>query len=420
MPKKQRADIYDIAIIGGGPAGLALAAGLAPHVGSIALIERSTIASQISTAFDGRTTALAHQGVTLLQRIGAWRELSKHAEPITHIRVADQFSSLKLDFRVEELNLGPFGMMVEQRHLRQSLWTRVQAAKNVTVFEGDAVDALDVSGYQAALSVGGKKIQANLAIGADGRTSPSRQQLGISGFGLTYNQHALICTVEHSLPHNNVALEHFLPEGPFATLPLTSVKGGGERSARGRRPDSAQSQLPAIYRSGIVWTAKPDTVQALLALDESDFITALAENGAGFLGTLKLHTPRAMYPLALQHAASYTAPHFVLVGDAAHAMHPIAGQGFNMGLRDIACLIDLIIEAQNLGLRVDDSHVLTRYEQQRRGDNQRMLIATDLLDRLFSNRSQSLALARQIGISLVDRIGPLRRFFMTQAMGLTS
>lgn len=390
--------VYDIAIIGGGPAGLALAAGLAPHAGRIAIIERGTLAPQMTVAFDGRTIALAHQGVQLLQRIGAWAELSKQAEPINHIRVADQFSPLKLDFKAEELNLGPFGMMVENRHLRHALWSRVKAAKNVTVFEGEAVSALDVTGPLAEVTIGKKSIRACLVIGADGRTSPSRQHLGIDGFGLTYNQHALICTINHSAPHDNVALEHFLPEGPFATLPLKDDKGK--------------------HRSGIVWTAKPETVAALLALSEDDFISALSRNGAAFLGDLSVATPRAMYPLALQHAASYTAPHFVLVGDAAHAMHPIAGQGFNMGLRDIACLIELIVEAKALGLRTDDGYVLSQYETRRRRDNQGMLIATDVLDRLFSNDSQTLALARQVGISLVDRIAPLRQFFMRQAMGL--
>lgn len=391
-------DFYDLVIIGGGPAGLALAAGLAPHVRRLALVEQHAIAPQLTTAFDGRTIALAHQGVQLLNQLGVWRTLQPQAEPIKRIRVADQFSPLALDFDSAELGAGPFGYMVENRHLRAALWARVQAAKNVHLLAGTRVTALEVNGPLARVQAGPHVLNAALVIGADGRTSPSRNQLGIDNFGLTYNQHALVCTIEHDLPHNNVALEHFLPEGPFATLPLTSFAG--------------------ISRSGIVWTAKPATVQALLALPEADFLQVLAKNGAGFLGVRKLHTPRASYPLALQHAHSYTAPHFVLVGDAAHAMHPIAGQGFNMGLRDIACLIDLIINAQALGLRADDAFVLQRYEQQRRRDNQSMLIATDVLDRLFSNHSQMLASARQLGLAAVNAVPPLRRFFMRQAMGL--
>lgn len=402
-----KSQTFDICIIGGGPVGLAVAAALswdavarsAEHARplSVALIEQNDIAPTLTTKFDGRTIALAHQGIELLKCAGVWKELQQHAEPMQHIRIADQHSSLKLDFHAEELGVGPFGFMVENRHLRSALWQQVKKQKNVTVFCPASVKDFSLDGHMASVTLNnGDTINAALIIAADGRFSPSKKKQNISNFGFSYEELALTCTIEHSNPHNNIALEHFLPEGPLATLPLTG------------------------NRSGIVWTAKPDTVKTLLDLDEDDFLQLLAQHGAGWLGDLKLHTPRVSYPLSLQHAHTYTAPHFVLVGDAAHVMHPIAGQGFNMGLRDVACLVRLIEDARTRGLRADDTSVLTQYEMRRRHDNQSMLAATDLIDRLFRSGNPLLKPARKIGLALVDAIGPLRRYFMAQAMGLNN
>jgi 2-octaprenyl-6-methoxyphenol hydroxylase len=403
---------FDIIIIGGGPAGLALAASL-PRDLNIALVEPNPIPPQLTVKFDGRTIALAHQGVELLRSAGVWKELQSNANPITEIRTTDRSSPLHLHFDSAEINQGPFGYMVENRHLRAALWRTVQARKSVTVFTANVVDS-DLSGHMADVTISDTRkasrgavaptakqgaertrhLTTQLVVAADGRASPSRARQQIDSFKITYNQQALVCTVEHTLPHNNVALEHFVAEGPLATLPLTG------------------------NRSGIVWTAKPETITAMLALDDTSFLELLSANGAGFLGDLRMHTPRMSYPLHLQHAHSYTTPHFVMVGDAAHVMHPIAGQGFNMGLRDVACLVRLITEARARGLRPDDASVLTQYERQRRADNQAMLAATDVLDRLFATNAPLIGPLRRVGLAIVNHSGPLRRFFIRQAMGL--
>lgn len=393
-PATKQRNRYDVAIVGGGPAGLTLAATLAQLGLSIALIERAPFPSQLLPAFDGRTTAIAYQGYKLLEDTGLWREMEKLASPINTIRVADQNTRHVLDFDSAELGKGPFGHIVENRHLRHTLLAALRRAKNVTFMNPASVTALDTTGTYATLTLdNGSKIEATLVAAADGRASPIRQMLGIKTFDLTYNQHAIVCTLQATEPHNDLALEHFLPEGPFATLPMQN------------------------NQVSIVWTVKPETADAVMALDDEDFLQALKNAGGAYLGDISLVTGRFRYPLSLKHAARYTAPHVVLMGEAAHAIHPIAGQGFNLGLRDIECLRDLISQAMARGLRVDDASVLHGYEKLRRRDNQRMAAATDVLDRLFSNDIWPVARARQWGLSVVAAIPPLRRFFMRQAMG---
>ena len=260
--------------------------------------------------------------------------------------------------------------------------------------------ALDLNGPLARLTLDdGRIVAAALTLAADGKNSPLRALAGISVFDLSYDQQAIVCVVETAQPHENIALEHFLPQGPFAVLPM--------------RPQGKQNFV------SIVWTVQPDTAAALLTLDEGDFIEAMKQAGLAYLQPLRLAAPRAKFPLGLRHARRYTGQHFALVGEAAHAIHPIAGQGFNLGLRDIALLRRLVIEAQALGLRADDAHVLNGYARQRRHDNQTMVGATDALDRLFSNNVPGLARARQLGLAAVNANGPLRRFFMRRAMGMT-
>lgn len=386
---------YEAVVIGGGPAGLTMAAALA-HLGlTVALVERAPFPPQLLPAFDGRTTAIAWQGYRFLQRIGAWDALASAASPINTIRIADTNSRHTLDFDSAELNQGPFGQIVENRHLRGTLLAYLRARRNVTFYNPASVTALETSGPLAVVTLdNGEKLAAPLVLAADGRGSPIRNMLGIGTFDITYDQHALVCTIKGSAPHRDIALEHFLPAGPFAVLPMQN------------------------NCASIVWSASPAAVQTLLQLPEADFLQALSDAGASYMGDLELVSDRFYYPLSLKHARSYTAPHVALVGEAAHAIHPIAGQGFNLGLRDIECLYDLIAAARARGLRADDASVLGAYERLRRRDNQTMAAATDVLDRLFSNDIWPVARLRQWGLSGVQAIGPLRRFFMRRAMGL--
>ncbi len=405
--KKRSADYYEIAVVGGGLAGLVAAATMAGPLAAkgqqLALVEAQPFASHLTPAFDGRTTAIAWQGQQLLREIGLWPQLAKLAEPIKQIRVADTFATPGLTFDSNELaketNSGAFGYIIENRHLRTILLAHLRSQKNIDIYNPASVSALDLAGPTATLTLdNGSQLNAALVLAADGKNSALRKLIDIDTFDLAYNQKALVCVVACAAPHHNIALEHFLPEGPFAMLPM--------------QPDENGTTMMSI-----VWTVKPDTAVALLALGEADFIAAMVEAGAGYMQPLHLATPVAAFPLSLRHARHYTAPHLALLGEAAHAIHPIAGQGFNLGLRDIACLRDSLIAAHARGLRADDASVLGSYSRQRRADNQRMVGATDLLDRLFSTGHPMITRLRQRGLAAVNANGPLRRFFMKQAMG---
>lgn len=393
LPRAQSPAYYDIAIVGGGPAGLTMAAALLPLGYRIALIERTPFPAHLTPAFDGRTTAIAWQGYNLLATIGIWPALEKLSSPIEKIRIVDRHTPHVLNFDHAELGHGPFGYIIENRFLRGELLKKLRASKQVTFYNPATVTALDTSGSVARLTLDSGEISAALVIGADGKQSPIRQLLGIDTFGFRYDEQAIICTIEGDVPHNQVALEHFLPDGPFAVLPMTE------------------------NRASIVWSMKPAMAAAIMALNDNDFLEAIGRAGAHYMGNIRLISDRFTYPLSLSHARRYAANHVVLLGEAAHAIHPIAGQGFNLGLRDIECLRDLIAAAKARGLRADDSSVIDNFERQRRRDNQRMIGATDLLDRLFGFDASWLNRSRQRALSAINRTGPLRRFFMKQAMG---
>jgi 2-octaprenyl-6-methoxyphenol hydroxylase len=233
-----------------------------------------------------------------------------------------------------------------------------------------------------------------LVIGADGRNSITRRNAGIRTTGWAYNQTGIVCTVEHQEPHQQIAHEHFLPAGPFAILPLLN------------------------NRASIVWAERSELVPAIMGLDETEFLEELKPRFGDFLGDLKVVGPRWSYPLSLKFAERAIDQRLALVGDALHGMHPIAGQGLNMGLRDVAALAEIIVDARRLGMDIGDTMVLERYQQWRRFDNSLMLAATDGLNRLFSNSIGPVRLARDFGLSAVNKMGPLKKVFMRSAMGL--
>ena len=390
-----KADIQtDILIVGGGLVGGALACALAEGGFRVAVTDRADPAAVLDAGFDGRASAIALGSQKVLDTLGLWRLMGETVTPIEDIRVTDRGSLLFLHYDHKILGDEPFGYMVENRTLRQALVRRLPDHDGVTVLAPAKVVHLErtPAAVRARLA-DGREIEARLVVGADGRASQTRENAGIRLTQWSYNQTGIVCTVEHEKPHNNVAHEKFLPSGPFAILPLTG------------------------NRSSIVWTERSDIAPLIMALGEKEFLQELGCRFGDFLGGLSVTGPRWAYPLSLQYAERSIDQRLALAGDSAHGMHPIAGQGLNMGLRDVAALAQVLTDARRLGLDPGDGAVLERYQRWRRFDNTLMLALTDVLNRLFSNANRPLALARDMGLAAVNGAGPLKKVFMRHAMG---
>jgi 2-octaprenyl-6-methoxyphenol hydroxylase len=387
----------DVLIVGGGHAGLSLAASLGMEGISVTCLEQGRVVSKLVKTKDARTLALSFRSMNILRKSGVWPLIQNDACPILDIRVADQDSSSYVDFRHREVGHDPFGWIIENHKFNLGLEKRVKQLKHVHIIVPAKVKSMDADDAAACITLDdGRRYEASLVIGADGRQSLCRALAEIPTYGWSYQQTAIICTIHHSLPHNNIAVEHFQAGGPFATLPMTK------------------------QRSGVVWTEGTEAAEKLMVMNERDFISLLQEKVRTYLGQIKLAGSRQSYPLTLQHAEYYTAPRLALVGDAAHGIHPIAGQGFNLGMGDIGVLVDEIIRAARFGLDLGSPSLLRRYEKRRKVDNGAMVIATDLLDRLFSNSIPSVQAARRFGLRMVKSTPSLRRFFMRTAMGRVS
>jgi 2-octaprenyl-6-methoxyphenol hydroxylase len=386
----------DVLIVGGGFVGLALACGLAEGALTSVVIEERDPRAALAQSFDGRASAIALTSRRLLSSIGVWSRLASEAAPMLDIRVSEGSSRLFLHYDHREVGDEPLGHMLENRVLRRALLERAEELRAIRLLAPAATATLDRSegGVQARLS-DGTRIRAALVVAADGRGSRVREEAGIRVTRWAYRQSAIVTTVEHERSHDFVAHEHFLPSGPFAILPL----------------------LPET-RSSIVWTERADVAPAIMALEDIGFTGQLRERFGDFLGEVRPVGPRFCYPLSLQYAAAARGRRLALVGDALHAMHPIAGQGLNMGFRDVAALIDVIADEAAAGRDPGSTTALARYERWRRFDNVLMLAMTDALNRLFSNDFAPLRLARDIGLAAVNQAPPLKRFFMRQAMGM--
>jgi len=401
--------LADVLIVGGGMAGCSLACALAGAGFNIVVLDRVDQSAQTADEFDGRASAIAEAPKKMLDQIGMWRYLRANFAPILDIRVADGDSRLFLHYDHEDIGEDAFGYMVENRHFRQAVFARLQelaTESNGATYIAPA-ELKSVSngpeGVRAELS-DGRLIKAGLLVGADGRQSQIRQEAGIKLTKWSYHQTGIVLTVDHEIPHHNVAHEHFLPAGPFAILPLKNNVAG----------EAGQNN-----RSSIVWTEKDELVESIMALPEKEFAEEFQKRFGDFLGHVNFIGPRWTYPLTLQYAETSIAERLALVGDASHGMHPIAGQGLNMGLRDVAALAEVLTDARRLGLDIGTSSVLDQYEHWRRFDNTLMLAMTDGLNRLFSNDIAPLKLARDIGLAAVNKAGPLKKVFMRHAMGST-
>ncbi len=401
-PNALNVSTADILIVGGGLVGAVAARALSNSGLSVIVVDGQDPSLATAAAFDGRASAVAAASKRLLAAIGIWPYLENDVSPILDIRVADGASPMFLHYDHEDVGVGPLGYLAENRHIRCSALSALKNDPNIIFLAPMRVEELvrDSNLVTATLS-DGSVVSASLAIAADGRGSKTRENAGIKTTDWRYPQEAIVCTVEHEKPHAFIAHEHFLPAGPFAILPL---KGTSERPAQ---------------RSSIVWTERAAHARQFVGLDDPNFIRELSRRFGDFMGKISVVGPRFCHPLGLQFAETSVAQRLVLIGDADHGIHPIAGQGLNMGYRDVAALVDVLAEARHVGLDIGSAAVLERYQRWRRFDNTLMLAVTDGLNRLFSNNIAPIRVARDIGLGGVNRMPGLKKILMRSAMGLS-
>jgi len=412
----------EVLIVGGGMVGLTLALALA-HAGIRSVVaDLADPAEAVSEDFDGRAMAIAYAPYQMLKAIRAWPGLAPFAEAINEIRVSDgrigaaasaRSPALQfLHFDHRELGDEPFGFMIETRHIVSQLAAAARERPEITLCVPTQVDGIERSsdGVRATLravdgcsEIDGSfndqvQVSAQLVVGADGRRSAVRKLAGIGCTVGGYDQTAIVATVAHARPHGGVAEEYFLPAGPFAILPLADLADG-------------------THRSSLVWTETDRRAKTLLGLGDQAFAGHLAERFGDHLGSHAVTGPRWSYPLGYQQADRYVDARLALAGDAAHGIHPIAGQGLNLGLRDVAALAEVLVDGYRLGADLGSPSLLDRYQRWRQFDGLVLLAATDGLNRLFSNDVLPLRWARDLGLAAVNRAPGLKRFFMRHARG---
>lgn len=442
MNADQDSDRAELIIVGGGLVGLSLAIACAEGGIDTLVVEAESPETLTNTNYDGRTCAVAHGSQQVLQAIGAWAAMATHAQPIVDIRVTDggwhmkgesqsyvHYSNRDLprgEARVAssepvelrplpddqepilacepEAQASPFGYIVENRITRIALLTRARDCAKLRHVAPHLVTSLDLDSGSARVTLDdGSVFTGQLVVAADGKQSALRRMAGITARNSDYNQTAIVCSVSHTRPHRGVAHEHFLPAGPFAMLPMTDehLADGGIR-----------------HRSSIVWSEDPRLVPMLLRLDDAEFGKEIERRFGLSLGNILPLGPRFSYPLTMLLADAYARDRFALVGDAAHGIHPIAGQGFNLGVRDAAALAEILVEGKRAGFDIGSMQVLERYVRWRRFDNLMLSSFMDGLTRLFSNDVAPIRLARDAGFFLFNRMMPLKRLAMRHAMGV--
>lgn len=387
-------ELFDVTVIGGGMVGMTAAIGLARHGFQVAVVDRAPVGDLTAVEYDGRSSALAFATCRMLDALGIWDHMAPFAQPINEIRVSDGPSLLHLHFDHKALGDGPLGHMVENRHTRLALFERVKSFDNIRLFMEQSVSSIETAAEETTVSLtSGITLHSKLLLGADGRNSMVRKKAAISVSTFEYQQHGIVCSIEHEISHQGIAHERFLPSGPFAILPLTG------------------------NRSSLVWTEKSHLVDTIMGLSDRAFTAEIQRRTGDFLGDIKPIGGRWAYPLTLQYADTYTDTRLVILGDAAHGIHPIAGQGLNLGLRDVAALIETLSDAATVGLDIGSEQTLDTYSSWRHTDNAALISVTDLLNRLFSNDIGPVRTARDVGLAVVEQIPPLKNFFMSHARG---
>ena len=384
----------DVIILGGGLIGLSLAVALDRHGLSSIVVDPADPERNVAPAFDGRATVVASASWRMLEALGIAGRLEGEGCPILSIRVSDGLRPGGIVFDAPEAD-DPLGIMVENRRLRQVLRDAALEAPRVRLLmPAQAADIVrDSAGVRVALD-DGRAVAAPLLVGAEGRNSPVRESAGIPMARWSYAHAAVVLTVEHDRHHDHAAYEIFYPSGPFAVLPL----------------------LPGT-RSAIVWSVPAGDAAAVIDLPDRAMAHEIGKRMGGFLGEVRLAGPRWNYPLGFHHAATMTAERLALAGDSAHGIHPIAGQGLNLGFRDVAALSQVLVEGARIGLDLGDPQLLSRYERWRSLDTLTVAAATDGLTRLYGLPGRTASAIRRFGMGIVQRAGPLKSRFMAEARG---
>lgn len=387
----------DVIILGGGLVGLTLAIALDRHGLSTVVIDPGDPEKQVAPSYDGRATAISSSSWRMLEAIGVAERLVDVTRAIGAIRVSDGLKPGGIAF--EPRDADPLGIMVENRLLRAALRETALAAERLTLLMPAMPVRIEREAAGARVTLAdGEVIAAPLVVGSEGRNSPSREQAGIALAQWRYDHAAIVATVAHERDHESVAYEIFYPAGPFAILPMPDAEAGQHRSA-------------------IVWSVAGRDGPVVKALPERAFTHEIEKRMGGFLGAVTLAGPRFSYPLGFHHSARITAERFALAGDAAHGIHPIAGQGLNLGFRDAAALAEVLVEGARLGLDPGDAQLLARYERWRSLDTLMVAMATDSLTRLYGVPGKTASAVRRFGMAAVNRIGPLKDRLMAEARG---
>jgi len=385
----------DVLIIGGGLVGGLTACALARGGVDVVVVDADDPETLLHAKYDGRCSAIARSVHNAFVALGLWEHMEPEAGVIEDIRVTDGKSPLFLHFDSLDLVGVPFGYMLENRTVRKALLKVVPEMDHATYLAPMRIQSVErtASEVNATLS-DGTTVKSKLVIGADGRGSWLRRSANIDVTKWSYDQTAIVCTVESEKPHLNVAQEHFRASGPFAILPMPG------------------------HRSSIVWTETTRNAPVMMGLSDEDFHAELSERFGDYLGEIKVVGPRWSYPLTLQFAKRSIDQRLALVGDASHGMHPVAGQGFNMGARDACAIAELIIQTKQLGLDIGAGRVLEDYDRWRHFDNHLMLASTDAIVKLFSNNNGPIRFARDVGLAVVEQLPFAKKFFTRSAMGL--
>lgn len=395
MSKTQFADVV---IIGGGLNGLAQALAFAVHGVTCHVVDRADQAAMLAPDFDGRVSAISSSSMKLFEAIGLGPALEGKGCPIEQIWVSDGLKPGSLDFVPDEGD-GYLGQMFENQLIRRALYEAAQARPEIHLHMPSEIASskTDDAGVRVELK-NDDVLTGSLLVVAEGRKSVSRDAAGIRLTEWDYAHEAMVTAIFHEKPHKQVAYEIFYPTGPFAILPMLDDEAGRHRSA-------------------IVWSVSRAEAPMYKKLSARGMAHEIEKAMGGLLGAIEMNAPVMGYPLNFQHANRITDTRMVLVGDAAHGMHPIAGQGLNLGLRDVACLAQVVVEGMRLGLEPGDAQILDRYTRWRSLDVQSVMMATDTLNKLFGIPGKTASVARRLGLAAVQRMKPLKNFFMAEARG---
>ena len=389
----------DVLIVGRGMVGATTAIALARAGFNSIIIDKAKPSDQTIKTYDGRASAIASASKKMLKQLEIWDRLGENYTPIFDIRVSDQSSKHFLHYERHVLDSKPLGFMVENRHFRQAVNHELESLESITPIFNVKIESIRRNNEGVFVELTNQKtIRASLIVGADGRQSQVRADASIALTRFDYKQTGIVLNVEHEYDHNNIAHEHFYSGGPFAILPMKNASGKNTRSS-------------------IVWIDKTEKVSKILSLPDEQFNSILNQKFGDFLGLVSVIGSKSTYPLSFQFANKCVDERLALIGDASHGLHPIAGQGFNMGLRDVAALVEVISNNAKLGLDIGGFTSLKEYEAWRRFDNTSMLFFTDTLNRLFSNNILPIKVIRQLGLSITNNLGPLKKHLMLYAMG---